>query len=64
MPERTEEVIRKEIASERQALADDLAALRYKLRWFVLLPVAVAVVRRKSRGAVVLAGFKAVRKLV
>ena len=64
MPERTEEAIRKEIASERQALADDLVALRHKLRWFVLLPVAAAVVRRKSRGAVILAGFKAVRKLV
>jgi hypothetical protein len=64
MPEPSEEVIRKEIASERQALADDLATLRYKLRWYVLLPVAVAVVRRKSRTAVVLAGFRAVRKLV
>jgi hypothetical protein len=48
MPERTEEVLRKEIASERQALADDLAALRYKLRWYALLPVAAAVARRKS----------------
>ncbi len=64
MPEPSEEAIRKEIASERQALADDLATLRYKLRWFVLFPVATAVVRRKSKGAVVLAGFRAIRKLV
>ena len=56
--------IRKEIASERQALADDLATLRYKLLRFLLLPVATAVVRRKSKGAVVLAGFRAIRKLV
>jgi len=64
MPERTEEVLRKEIASERQALADDLAALRYKLRWYALLPVAAAVARRKSRWAAILAGLRAVRKLV
>jgi hypothetical protein len=40
MPERSDEQIRLEIASERQRLADDLTALRKEMRWFV--PVALA----------------------
>jgi Protein of unknown function (DUF3618) len=64
MPERTVEEIRKDIAAERQRLADDLDALRYKLRWLVLFPVATAFVRRKGTTTVVRAGLRAMRKLV
>jgi hypothetical protein len=63
MPD-TPEDIRKEIAVERQALADDLAALRFRLRWFALLPVFAALARRKGRMAVIGAGLRAMRKLV
>jgi hypothetical protein len=64
MPERTVEEMRKEIAAERQRLADDLDALRYKLRWVVILPVAAALLRRKGTTTVVRAGLRAMRRLV
>jgi hypothetical protein len=64
MPERTAEEIRKELAAERRALADNLAALRFRLRWYALFPVLAALIRRKGRGAVIGAGLRAARKLI
>ena len=64
MPERTAEEIRKEIAAERQALEQDLAALRFRLRWLALVPVAIVVVKGKSARVGIWAGLKAIRKLI
>lgn len=75
MPDRTAEVIRMEIAAERQGLDDDLAALRIKLRWLVVAPVAVVVMASgvvvaglvlKSRGtkAGIRAGLRTILKFV
>ena len=64
MPERTAEEIRKEIAAERQALEQDLAALRFRLRWLALVPVAIVVVKGKGAKVGIWAGLKAIRKLI
>jgi hypothetical protein len=64
MPERTAEEIRKELAAERQALADDVVSLRFRLRWYALFPVLAALIRRKGRRAVMRAGLRAARKLI
>ena len=64
MPERTVEEIRKEIAAERQALGQDLAALRFRLRWLALIPVAIVVVKGKGAKVGIWAGLKAIRKLI
>ena len=75
MPERTAEEIRTEIAAERKGLDDDLAELRFKLRWLVLGPVAVIVtasglvvaaliMKRRGTRAGIRAGLKTVLKIV
>lgn len=64
MPERSIEEIRKEIAAERQALVQDLATLRFRLRWFALIPVVAVLVKRKGGTIVVWTGLKALRKLI
>ena len=64
MPERTVEEIRKEIAAERQALEQDLAALRFRLRWLALIPVAAVLVEGKGARVGIWAGVKAIRKLI
>ena len=64
MPERSDEQIRLEIASERQRLADDLTALRKDARLFV--PVALGglvAVGVLSRGKGVRTGLKLLWKL-
>jgi hypothetical protein len=64
MPERTVEEIRKEIASERRGLEDDLVELRFRLRWLALVPVATALVIRRDPKAAIRAGVRAMLKLI
>ena len=64
MPDRSDEQIRMEIASERQHLADDLTALRKEAR--LLVPVALGglvAVGVFSRGKGVKSGLKLLWKL-
>ena len=64
MPERTVEEIRKEIAAERAALEQDLADLRFRLRWLALIPVVTVLVKGKGAKIGIWAGLKAIRKLI
>ena len=75
MPERTAEAIRTEIAAERKGLDEDLAALRFRLRWLVLGPVTVTVmasglavaafvIKRRGTRAGLRAGLKTILKFV
>jgi hypothetical protein len=64
MPERSDEHIRMEIASERQRLADDLTALRKEAR--LLVPIALGglvAVGVFSRGKGVRTGLKLLWRL-
>ena len=75
MADRSAEQIRKEIAAERKALEDDLAAVRGRLRWLIIVSatvtvivsgaaVAAVVVKRKGARAGIRAGLKTMLKLV
>lgn len=75
MADRSAAEITKEIAAERKALEDDLAAVRGRLRWLVIVSVtatvivsgaavAAVVIKRKGARAGIRAGLKTMLKLV
>jgi hypothetical protein len=75
MADRSADEIRKEIAAERNAFEDELAAVRGKLRWVVIVSVtatvivsgvavAAVVIKRKGARAGIRAGLKTMLKLV
>jgi len=64
MPERSVEDIGKEIAAERRALVQDMATLRFRLRWIALVPLVAVLVRPKGGKIGVWAGLKILRKLI
>ena len=75
MADRSADEIRKEIAAERKALENDLAAGRGRLRWLAIvtvtatvmasgIAVAAVVIKRRGARAGIRAGLKTMLKLV
>ena len=75
MADRSADEIGKEIAAEREALEDELVAVRGRLRWLVIVSVtatvivsgvavAAVVIKRKGARAGIRAGLKTMLKLV
>jgi len=64
VPEPTVPAIRKELDTERYELGRDLDVLFYRLRWYALVPVVLAVIKQKPAKAVVRTGLRATLKLL